>query len=138
MRHANDGACLKCAKIFDTYPDFNGMLRSWFKFLQARYPEAHISCAGRGRIDQEAAYARGASRAHYGESAHNYNCAIDIFVNRPGDIYPKDWFLDTLVHEIPTFVQWGYEWKSFPEMPHLEVKNWKILKERGELQLVEE
>ena len=137
MRHTNDGDCEKCNQIFNTYPGINTDLFSWFKVFQARFPEAHISCAGRGRIAQEECFQRGASKAHFGQSAHNYNCAIDLFVNKPENIYPKDWFLDILKPEIPEFIQWGFNWVTFPEMPHLEIKDWKHLVSIGEAKLVE-
>jgi len=137
MSHTNDGNCEKCDQIFNTYPGVNLDLLSWFRLFQSRNPEAHISCAGRGRIEQEKDFQRGASKAHYGQSAHNYNCAIDLFVNQAENIYPTEWFLKTLEPEIPNFLQWGYQWATFKEMPHLELKLWKELVAEGKVILVE-
>lgn len=137
MQHTNNGQCEKCDQLFKAYPGFNEELLSWFKVFQARNPEAHISCAGRGRIAQEECFQRGASKAHFGQSAHNYNCAIDLFVNQKGNIYPVDWFLKVLQPEIPEYIQWGKNWVTFPELPHLEIKDWKHLVSIGDAHLVE-
>lgn len=142
MSHANNGKCEKCAEIFEKYPGFNKQLRSWFVIFQAKHPEAHISCAGRGFEDQEAARNAGASKAHYGQSAHNYNCAIDLFVmdfkNYPNELYPKKWFDTVLAPEIPFFLNWyGAPGQPFPEMPHLEIREWRKLIAIGSAGLVE-
>ena len=93
-KHRNTGACLECTEIFDTYPNFNKALREWFTTFQKFHKEVHISCAGRGAKEQEAALKAKRSRAPFGESAHNWGCAIDIFVLIAGrDIYFEKWFL---------------------------------------------
>lgn len=142
MKHENNGKCPKCKALFDAFPDFNKNLRSWFIMFQAKHPEAHISCAGRGAADQMAALAAKASRAKFGESAHNYNCAIDLFVmdhkNYPNNIYPKKWFETVLAPEIPYFLNWyGDKGSKFYELPHVEVRDWRGLRSQGLAQLVE-
>lgn len=131
MKHTNDGKCVRCQEIFDKYPGFNELLRDWFVGFQAKHPEAHISCAGRGREEQTALYLRGASKAKYGESAHNFNCAIDIFEQGGhflSNIYEGMWFIDVLRPNLPAWAEWyGQPWAKFREMPHVEVKNWKFL-----------
>jgi hypothetical protein len=137
--HENNGRCLKCEEIFNKYPGFNEDLRSWFKIFQAKNKEAHISCAGRGRVDQEVARLAGKSRARYGESAHNYSAAIDVFVILPErSIYDKAWFMNVLAPEIPLFLNWyGKPNAPYPELPHVEIECWKMMKESGLLKLVE-
>ena len=142
VKHENSGRCLKCIEIMDRYPNMNTKLRSWFTLFQAKHKEAHISCAGRGHADQEAAKLAKTSKASYGQSAHNYNCAIDLFVidhkNYPGDIYPKKWFENILAPEIPFFLRWyGEPGCSFYELPHLEIRDWRGLLVQGAIQLVE-
>lgn len=142
VKHTNNGKCLKCGEIFDRYPNFNQQLRSWFVKFQAKHPEAHISCAGRGFADQEAAKTAGASRASYGQSAHNYNCAIDLFVmdfkNYPDQLYPKKWFDTVLAPEVPFFLNWyGAPGQPFPELPHLEIREWRGLRAQNMASLVE-
>lgn len=126
--HRNLGFCGRCDEIFDRYPGFDQRLRLWFKNFQMRHPEAHISCAGRGRQDQEADKLRGASRASWGQSAHNYNMALDIF-ELQGDvqnIYEEEWFIKVLAPEIPDWIEWyGASGAAFPELPHLQIKGWR-------------
>ena len=115
------------------------MLRSWFVMFQAKHPEAHISCAGRGFTEQEASLSGGMSRATYGKSAHNYGCAIDTFVILPQkDLYDKDWYEKILKAELPYHLNWyGAAGAPYYERPHIELRNWKELLARKEIALVE-
>lgn len=138
MRHENNGACSKCREIFDKFPGFDKELRSWFEDMQAKNQEFHCSDAGRGRIDQEIYFQRKASKAHYGESSHNFNSGLDTFwlingvYNLSLELYKKK-----IEPHIPDWIQWGYRWRTFPEVPHFERKNWISLKEQGLIHLVE-
>lgn len=138
INHVNNGNCPRCHAIFDCYPGFHLGLRTWFFLLQADNRDAHISWAGRGREDQERYFKSGASRAHYGESAHNYNLALDIFrVTHNGAEWPQRWF-ETVVG--PAVDRWNatmvkafeIEWYGAPgaeffEFPHCQVRDWRKL-----------
>lgn len=142
IKHKNDGDCAKCKEVMNKFPDMNQYLRKWFMDFQKLNPEAHISCAGRGAAEQANAKDAGKSRAAFGESAHNYNCAIDIFVqdfkNYPNDIYPKKWFQEKIAGKIPYALKWyGEPGSAFFELPHIEVREWRGLKVTGEAKLVE-
>jgi hypothetical protein len=139
IKHQNNGACPKCKEIFGKYHNFNPKVRSWFVIFQAAHPEAHISCAGRGHADQEIKRSEGLSKASYGQSAHNYNCAIDVFVSlSQKDIYDKKWFNEVLAPEIPYFLNWyGAPDSRFHELPHIELRDWRRLKATGMVSLVE-
>lgn len=140
MSHTNNGVCPKCKEIMNKYPGLNSDLKNWFVMFQAKHPEGHISCAGRGKADQEAAFNAGMSRAHWGQSAHNYNCAIDFFEmsGKPKDIYEEKWFKEVLAPALPFFLNWyGAPGSSFRELPHVEVRNWHELKAKGLIHLVE-
>jgi len=78
-KHVNNGSCDKCEEIFDVYLGFYQPLKDWFLKTQAKVKDCHISQAGRGKADQEADFTAGKSKAHYGQSSHNYNAAVDIF-----------------------------------------------------------
>jgi len=139
MKHENTGHCLKCRKIIDRFPGLYTPLLEWFEFFQKRHPEAHVSCAGRGEADQNHVFEQGLSRAQWRESAHNWNAALDFFVVIPGkaDIYDKHWFELVLGKNIPQWLTWyGAPGSKFYELPHVEVKNWKGLRDNGELKLV--
>lgn len=138
-KHSNNGACEKCAELFERYHDFYQPLREWFEQFQEFHPEAHISCAGRGEIEQESMFQEKRSRAHYGESPHNFNAAIDVFCIVPGiDIYDREWFERVLAPIIPSHFEWGGSWKKFPDYPHIQVRNWILLRDKGLLYLVED
>jgi len=138
-KHQNNGKCGKCRELKDLYPNFNPKLWSWFVLFQAAHPEAHISCAGRGLEAQQAAKAAKASKADFGESAHNYNCALDLFVILPGkDIYDRKWFNEVVAPKIPYYLNWyGAPGSAFFELPHVELREWRALRAQGFCVLVE-
>jgi hypothetical protein len=139
VKHVNNGSCPRCLEIINKYPSFNEDLRKWFLALQALRPEAHTSCAGRGKDDQEAYFKQGTSRAHWGQSAHNYNLAIDVFkLSQAGAEWPINWYQTVVV---PSAEAAGLEsaskWTTFREWPHFQVKNWKSVVTAGKAKLVE-
>ncbi len=139
MGHDLSGTCLGCAKIFNRYPEFHPGLRAWFEALQLKHPDAHISCAGRGKIDQEAAFQRRASRAHYGQSAHNFNAAIDLFELIDNSArWDVSWFKEVVAPNLTQDIQWyGMINAAYYELPHCELKGWNSLAKKGMLNLVE-
>lgn len=138
MRHINDGNCAKCDEILDRYPGFHPGLRTWFKALQKVSKDAHVACGGRGKADQEDAFLKGTSKAHYGKSAHNHNAALDIFrLTLTGAEWPKLWFRDVVgtavyKHNAAPEKTFDLKWYGMPgskyfELPHCEVDNWQAL-----------
>lgn len=139
MSHVNSGSCPKCAEILHKYAGINQDLLNWFTALQLERPEAHVSCAGRGRVEQESDFHRGASKAHYGQSSHNVNCAVDLFCLIPDvDLYDKHWFDTILGPRVTALFEWyGALGAVFPERPHVQVAEWKSLVHQGLAKLVE-
>ncbi len=138
IRHENIDHCKKCAELFDRYPGFHRGLREWFEAWRAKYRTAHISCAGRGKAEQEEAFLKGTSKAHYTKSAHNWNAAIDIFGQVDGQyIVHRQWYDINLVGNIPSWTKWGATFKDFKELPHLELADWEDFAQAGVLHLVE-
>ena len=137
--HENTGNCRKCDQIFDTYIGFYLPLRSDFKAFQKINPEAHISCAGRGEAEQEACFTAKTSKAHFGESAHNWNAAIDIFELGGADIknlWESKWFQEKVkpwIDSLPQYSWYGQPDAKFKELPHIEWKNWKTASLMGQL-----
>ena len=130
-KHKNGNThCPKCLDLFNKYPNFNQMLQTWFFKKQTELKTCHISEAGRGYQAQEAAFTAKTSKAHYGQSAHNYNAAIDIFfIDSHGKLsYDKDNYAP-LVFDLPNAINWyGKKGSAFYELPHFEVNGWKSLK----------
>lgn len=137
--HNNSGFCSSCTSILNKYPLFNSELRDWFRNIQKQFTDAHISCAGRGRLDQEILFHRGASKARYGQSAHNYNAAIDLFQNDNGmALWDREWFDMVVGANLTPRLKWyGSPGASFYELPHVELADWNAMAHRGELKLVE-
>jgi hypothetical protein len=140
-RHLNNGRCPKCVEIFDRFPGAHQGLRTWFfQEIQKKTPDAHVSCVGRGRADQEDAFKKGTSKAQYGQSAHNYNVAIDIFkLHLNGAEWPRDWFKANVGPAVARHNQSGADFKlnwygapgsKFFELPHVEILNWRDIKTR--------
>jgi len=138
-KHENNGNCPKCNELFEKYPGFDMSMRQWFADVQGVVPEAHISDAGRGRDDQEAYFQRGASKAHFGQSAHNYNAAIDVFEIRNGKAtWDKAWYNSKIAPKLNSSLVWyGKPGSKFFELPHIELKGWKEMAQEGALGLVD-
>lgn len=96
----------------------------------------------RDRTEQERCYNTGVSKAHFGESAHNYNpsFAMDVYPypvprkqingvvqidsnssewNRMGQIF-KD-----MAENLGIELEWGGDWKKLVDKPHFQIKGWK-------------
>lgn len=140
--HVNLPKCDRCQEVFNKYPLFHAELEMWFWGLKNRHPEAHISWAGRGRTDQELFFSRGTSRAHWTQSSHNYNAAIDLFkLDSTGKADFGTEFYNMIVGpEVmrePWLCWYGAPGAVYAEKPHVEVREWRSLVERGLLRLVE-
>ena len=132
--------CAGCQTLFKKYPGFYLPVRLWFEGLQLKHPELHISCAGRGRIAQELYFKNGESRAHYGESAHNWNAAIDVFFSTSKNQYDLglDLFNQIIVPNLPDYLKWyGAADAKFKERPHIELRDWHKMRDVNLLKIVE-
>jgi peptidoglycan L-alanyl-D-glutamate endopeptidase CwlK len=88
--------------------------------------------AQRNRQQQEQAFALGHSRAHFGQSAHNWSPAVAVDVVP----YPLDWedtkAFQALAHvvletakELDIPITWGGSWATLKDMPHYELTPWR-------------
>ena len=130
MSHINNGNCSHCLEIMETYAGFHEGLWMWFQEFQSTTPEAHISCAGRGKVEQESDFSKGVSKAHYGESAHNHNAAIDIFrLLLTGADWDRIWFETVMAPSAKNAgFEWGGDWRgSLGDYPHIEAPEWESL-----------
>jgi peptidoglycan L-alanyl-D-glutamate endopeptidase CwlK len=112
----------------------------------------------RGRADQEEAFRRGNTRAHFGQSAHNWDPAIALDVAP----YPIDWspsanwrFIDLnkvigcfnpatgfgygLAKEMKIPLRWGGDWHfsgktgGLVDLPHYELHPWRAWAKKSKL-----
>jgi hypothetical protein len=139
MSHKNDVVdCPGCNAVFDKYPDFDQEMRAWFFAERAIDPTFHCSCAGRGQVDQEACFARGASKAHWKQSSHNVNGALDGFFQRDGKYDVDKALFVPIAARLPARYKWyGAPGAEFPETPHFEIADWRVLAASGQLKFVE-
>lgn len=86
----------------------------------------------RGRGAQERAFALGHSRAHFGQSAHNWTPAIALDV-APA---PLDWsdtqrfaalakLVTAKAAALGVPIAWGGDWSLLKDMPHYELDPWR-------------
>lgn len=109
-----------------------------------------VICGNRGRADQEDAFRRGASKAHFGQSPHNYSPAA-AFDFIPSPFTDADWdnnakfkaIADVLIQSAKELghvdkngvpiVRWGGDWNKngsskddkFVDTPHFELDPWR-------------
>lgn len=140
LKHESNGSCLKCFMIANRYGKLNQQLMDWFTGFQRRHPEFHVSCGGRGRQDQEELFTRKASNAHWTQSAHNWNAALDLFIQKTGvDIYDRTTFQAVLKPELPSWITWyGEPNAKFKELPHIEITDFEQMSKDGRLTLIAE
>ena len=93
-----------------------------------KHRDCSVICGHRGQEDQETAFREGKSKAHWGQSKHNYvpSLAVDVMP------YPLDWgdiqrikdfshFVKGVAAAMDIKVQWGGEFKNFFDGPHWEL-----------------
>lgn len=120
------------------YQNINQDLKNWFIIMQSRFKDFHCAEAGRGHIDQEAMFSKGASKAHWGQSSHNYNCALDCFFLVDNKYSLDEEKFKEIFPEIPEYISWyGAFGAKFYERPHYEIKAWRLLLAQGKLSLVQ-
>lgn len=130
--------CPGCLAKFDKYRGFYMPLKYWFFQMRQKDIRFHCADAGRGKVDQEAFFAKGASKAHYGQSSHNYNIAIDTFFLVNGAYCLDENLYDAIVSSLDPNISWyGASDAVFKERPHFEWKKWLQLKDAGAISLVE-
>lgn len=131
VKHGNSGECAKCLELLQRYGGVNSRLQSWFFEKQRGQPNAHVSEGVRGKSAQEAAKRAGNSRASFGESAHNYGLAIDVFfLDSKGVLdYSKSNYL-VFAENLPEDIEWLGTSKKFPELPHFELKGWRNMEKK--------
>lgn len=87
--------------------------------------QAKVIQGFRNKQQQEAAKRRGASKAGWGYSWHNFGIAIDLGLFKGGSYVDSDnpdlaWTIYSAIGEIaPEFnMEWGGSWVSFVDSPH--------------------
>lgn len=123
------------------HPDLQMVLREAIKEFDFKIMDAQ-----RGRAEQEYAFKKGNTKAHFGQSAHNYIPAIAC------DIYPYPIDFDDIgrfkdmarvvlriakAHKVP--LRWGGDWNMDGntadgwDFPHFELHPWRTWAKKSKL-----
>lgn len=107
------------------------LLQKLFTAVAAETPVIILD-GQRGRAAQEKAFKEGHSRAHFGQSAHNWVPAIALDVTPD----PLDWndfdsfrrlaaIVKKHATELAIPIAWGGDWQKLKDMPHYELDPWR-------------
>lgn len=116
-------------------------LRSLVDFVIKEYDFSIIE-SHRDKTEQERCFNIGVSKAHFGESAHNYNpsFAVDVYpypvpktvskgiVNIDNDSPEWDNMINIFkkaAKELKIDIVCGIDFKTLRDAPHIEIKDWK-------------
>jgi hypothetical protein len=112
------------------HPLMRQYTRSLMKELQKLRMDMKIFEMHRSFEKQEEYYARGASKARYGQSPHNWGMAVDIIDRRRGwDLSENEWaifgaIVKSVSEKTRIPVDWGGDWK-FYDPAHIQLRHWK-------------
>lgn len=85
----------------------------------------------RDRDDQDAAYVKGRSNARFGQSAHNFGCAVDVIHGTKGwDLSRQQWAIighvgKELAAQRGLKLTWGGDWEKLWDPAHWELSTWR-------------
>lgn len=103
-------------------------------------PPFQVLDARRGRKAQEQAFAKGNTRAHFGQSPHNYSPPVALDVTP----VPLDWNDIAAFNRLGNFVlakakalglniTWGKTFKGLADYPHFEAAPWRTWAAKSKL-----
>ena len=104
-----------------------------YKALYPNEPQPFITCTFRSGEEQNKLYNSKpkVTNAKAGQSPHNYNPSFAFDIGFIGADKKMDWdsklftnFI-AVIKSVSDVVDCGGEWKSFKDLPHFELKNWK-------------
>ncbi len=121
----------------DLYPLFLIRYRALFKTLG---PEWMPYFGMRDLVTQQHLYAQGrtapgkiVTNAQFGESAHNFGCAVDLTLFKSGiPVYEHDRWNELAEACKLSGLEWGGNFKSLPDKPHVQLPlrvSWKNIGE---------
>ena len=134
LHHKEGAECPLCQqKLLSAHES----LREWFFEVKNAFLDVHISCAWRGKEDQEAAFHLGLSNAKYGHSKHNhtlngepYSLALDLFQLRNGvAAYRPRYFaaINDFNARNGYPIRWGGSFRSIRDCVHFELKPGEVM-----------
>lgn len=98
----------------------------------AESADIRIECGYRGKEAQEKAFNNGFSKAHFGQSPHNYEPALAVDILPYPQLYSSNskfrelaGFIKITAIDLGIAVDWGGDWNSFKDYPHWQLHDWK-------------
>ncbi len=129
IKHSNDGECLRCKeKLMQACP----IMVSWFAYIKASNPEAHISWSYRNEEEQNKMVEENKSKKTWPSSKHNTldengqpsSQALDIFqlLDDGGAKFSTSWYHkindETLAAKLP--ITWGGNYITLRDYCHFQ------------------
>lgn len=129
-KHKNNSDKSPCPSCQEKLKTAHPKLVAWFNdVVQPKFNDAHVSCAYRGKVEQNQAHAEGKSQLAYPNSKHNKTdldgkpcaLAIDLFqlCSNGMAAWPFKYFKEISVVMEPGMT-WGGNWK-FVDSPHYQL-----------------
>lgn len=93
--------------------------------------------SSRSQLEQEADYKKGVSRAHWGESAHDFEPSYGVdcapLPLNWNDIHSFEVMASVVKaagQQLNIPITWGGDWHSIKDYPHFELTNWRELSQK--------
>lgn len=112
------------------HPEILGFERLLVKRLRGMGIPMFAHCVWRGEAEQTRLYVQGRSKAAYGDSAHNYGCAVDLVHGTLAwNMTERSWAVIAHVgKELAASkgwkLEWGGSWK-FYDPAHWQLADWR-------------
>lgn len=125
-RHLNEAQCASCDR---SVAECSEVLQRWFYSERTKNFSLHASTGYRGQKEQETSFQTHKSKAHFGESPHNYSPsrAVDIvFIVKGRNVWtPAEY--ESMAKRLPANIEWGGNWQDFKDIPHFQEREWKTM-----------
>ena len=129
-RHAPGPICPSCEEKLLTA---HSAMRDWFHGVKEKHPNVHIAWAYRGRLEQDDAFKRGATKCEFPNSPHNRtnpvtkkpeSLALDLFeLNSNGvAVFDKNFYarINRENDEKGLPITWGGRFKTLGDFDHFQ------------------
>lgn len=124
-------------KVEDLVPEMQALIKKFIEGCKAVGVDVLITSTYRDFESQDALYAQGRTKpglkvtnAKGGQSVHNFRAAADFVPLKDGNPDWNDLKKFAICGQVAKAVglDWGGEWKSFKDLPHVQLKGFKFPK----------
>ena len=134
MKHENKEVCERCEEFLKEGHDD---IQYWFSVVKVAFPTVHTSCVYRGKDAQDALVKEKKSLLKHPHSMHNKKPseAMDLFrLTEDGKAEFRNGFyvqIANFLEDAGAPIDWGGEWRNFPDAPHFQMKTRMVTKIKG-------